>query len=80
MERRTREEFEKLHSFLQAEEEARMEALRSDKEQKSREMKQKIEEMERNIASVSASIRALEEEMALEDISVLHVSLSLFEI
>ncbi|GAA6221074.1 tripartite motif-containing protein 35-like [Lates japonicus] len=72
VERRTREEFEKLHSFLRAEEEARMEALRSEKEQKSREMRQKIEEMERNIASVSASIRALEEEMALEDISVLH--------
>ncbi|XP_029350926.1 tripartite motif-containing protein 35 [Echeneis naucrates] len=72
VERRTREEFEKLHSFLQAEEEAKMEELRREKEQKSEEMRQKIEEMERNIMATSASIRDLEEEMALDDICVLH--------
>uniref|UniRef100_A0A3P8U1F0 Tripartite motif containing 35-14 n=1 Tax=Amphiprion percula TaxID=161767 RepID=A0A3P8U1F0_AMPPE len=72
VERRTREEFEKLHSFLQAEEEAKMDALRREEEQKSGEMKQKIEEMERNISSVSASIRVLEEEVSSEGISVLH--------
>lgn len=75
VERRTRDEFEKLRSFLQAEEEVRMEALRREEEQKSEQMKQKIEEMERKITSVSASIRDLEEEIALEGISVLHVSL-----
>lgn len=74
VERRTREEFEKLHNFLQAEEEVRMEALRMDEEAKSQAMRQKIDEMTRNIASVSESIRALEEEIALEGISVLHVS------
>lgn len=74
MERRTREEFEKLHSFLQAEEEARMEALRRDEEVKSQAMRQKIEEINRNITSVSESIKTLEEEIALEGISVLHVS------
>ncbi|XP_040006957.1 E3 ubiquitin-protein ligase TRIM35-like isoform X2 [Xiphias gladius] len=72
VERRTREEFEKLHSFLLAEEEARMEALRREEERKSREMRQKIDEMERNIVSLSASIRVLEEEIASGDISVLH--------
>lgn len=72
VERRTREEFEKLHSFLHAEEEAKMDALRREEEQKSGEMRQKIEEMERNISSVSESIRVLEEEMSLEGISVLH--------
>ncbi|CAK6950022.1 E3 ubiquitin-protein ligase TRIM35-like [Scomber scombrus] len=72
VERRTREEFEKLHNFLQAEEEARMEVLRRDEEVKSQAMRQKIEEMTRNIASVSESIQALEEEIALEGISVLH--------
>ncbi|XP_026216968.1 tripartite motif-containing protein 35 [Anabas testudineus] len=72
VERRTHEEFQKLHSFLQVEEEARMEELRREEEQKSRQMRHKIEEMERNITSVSVSIRALEEEMALEGISVLH--------
>lgn len=73
VERRTREEFEKLHSFLEAEEEARMEALRREQEQKSRALMQKIEEITRDITSVSESIRVLEEEMALEGISVLHV-------
>ncbi|XP_059181906.1 zinc-binding protein A33-like [Centropristis striata] len=72
VERRTREEFEKLHSFLNAEEEARMEALRREEEQKSRAVRQKIEEMTRNIESVSESIRGLEEEIALEGISILH--------
>lgn len=76
VERRTHDEFQKLHSFLQVEEEARIEALRRDEEQKSREMRQRIEEMERNITSVSVSIRDLEEEMALEGVSILHVSMN----
>lgn len=75
VERRTHEEFQKLHNFLQVEEEVRIETLRRDEEQKSREMRQKIEEMERNITSVSVSIRDLEEEMALDGISILHVSM-----
>lgn len=74
MERRTRVEFEKLHTFLQAEEEARMGALRREEEQKRRAMMQKIEEITRDITSVSESIRVLEEEIALEGVSVLHVS------
>ncbi|AWO98194.1 putative zinc finger protein [Scophthalmus maximus] len=72
VERRTREEFEKLRGFLRAEEEGRMEELRADEEQKRRAMARKIEEIEGSIATVSASIRDLEEEMALDDISVLH--------
>lgn len=75
MERRTREEFEKLHRFLEAEEEARMEALKAEEEQKSQAMRQRIEEMTDNITALSETIRALEEELALEDISVLHVRL-----
>ncbi|XP_034019508.1 LOW QUALITY PROTEIN: tripartite motif-containing protein 35-like [Thalassophryne amazonica] len=72
VERRTREEFERLHSFLQAEEAARMEALREEEEQKSRAMMQKIEEINRNIARVSESIRTAEEEMNSDDIFLLH--------
>lgn len=72
VERRTREEFEKLRCFLQAEEEARMEALKMEEEQKSRTMRQRIEEMTNSITSLSETIRALEEELASEDISVLH--------
>lgn len=73
VERCTREEFEKLRSFLQAEEEERMAALKAEEELKSRESREKIEEMTRLIASVSESIRVLEEEMSSEGISVLHV-------
>ncbi|KAE8281312.1 Tripartite motif-containing protein 35 Hemopoietic lineage switch protein 5 [Larimichthys crocea] len=72
VERRTREEFEKLRSFLQAEEEARMDALKMEEEQRSRAMMKEIEKITRDITSVSESIRALEEEIALEGISVLH--------
>lgn len=78
VERRTREEFEKLHSFLLAEEEARMDALRGEEEHKSREMMQRIEEITRSIEYVSESIRVLEEEIASEGISILHVSLGVF--
>lgn len=73
VERRTREEFDKLHSFLQAEEEAQMAALAAEEEQRRRAMMQKIEEITREITSVSESIRVLEEEIVLDGISVLHV-------
>lgn len=79
VESRTREEFQKLHSFLHAEEEARMEVLKNEEEQKSQDVKLKIEEMERNITSVCASINVLEEEMTSEGLSVLHVSLQMIE-
>ncbi|XP_060885817.1 E3 ubiquitin-protein ligase TRIM35-like [Labrus mixtus] len=71
VQRLTHEEFEKLHMFLRAEEEARMEALRGEEEQKSRVMMQKIEEITGQITSVTESIRLLEEDLALEGISVL---------
>lgn len=79
VERQSHEEFEKLHSFLQAEEEARMQALKREEEQRTQAMAQKIEGITRDIASVSESISALEEELGLEGISVLHVSLSMFD-
>ncbi|XP_037316146.2 E3 ubiquitin-protein ligase TRIM35-like isoform X2 [Pungitius pungitius] len=72
VERRTREEFEKLHSFLDAEEEAMMEELKREEEQKSLALRQKIDEMAGDMASVSESIRVLEEEIALQCISILH--------
>ncbi|KAM8740908.1 E3 ubiquitin-protein ligase TRIM35 isoform 1-T2 [Acanthopagrus schlegelii] len=72
VERRTREEFDKLRSFLQAEEEAQMAALKAEEEQRRRAMMQKIEEITRDITSVSESIRVLEEEIVLDGISVLH--------
>ncbi|XP_068162997.1 E3 ubiquitin-protein ligase TRIM35 [Antennarius striatus] len=74
VERRIHEEFEKLHSFLRVEEEARMEALKMEEDQRSQAMLQKIEDISRDIASVSEPIRVLEEGLALEGISVLHKS------
>lgn len=65
--------FEKLHDFLRAEEESRMEELRREAEQKTVDVRQRIEEIGAKISSMSETIRVLEEEMALEDISVLHV-------
>lgn len=74
METQTRAEFEKLRSFLRDEEETRVQALKREEEQRSRDMAQKIEEINHGIASVSERIRALEEELALDGISMLHVS------
>lgn len=77
VERRTHEEFEKLHAFLHAEEEARMQALRAEAEQGRQDMEKKIEDINQDLASLSESIRALEEDLALEGMSVLHVSLEI---
>ncbi|XP_030639568.1 tripartite motif-containing protein 35-like isoform X2 [Chanos chanos] len=71
-ERQIKEEFEKLHQFLRNEETARITALREEEEQKSQMMKEKIEEMCREISSLSDTIRAIEEEIKTEDISFLN--------
>ncbi|XP_053352313.1 zinc-binding protein A33-like [Clarias gariepinus] len=70
-ERQIKEEFEKLHQFLQNEEAARIAALREEEEQKSQMMKEKIEKLSRDISSLSDKIRAIEEEMRAEDVSFL---------
>ncbi|XP_076120231.1 zinc-binding protein A33-like isoform X2 [Alosa pseudoharengus] len=70
-ERQIKQEFEKLHQFLQDEEAARTAALREEEEQKSQVMKEKIEKMSREISSLSDTIRAIEEEMGADDISFL---------
>lgn len=77
MERQTRAEFEKLHSFLRAEEEARMQALKWEEEQRSQAVAQKMEELGKDITAVSRHISALEQELDLDGISVLHVSLKI---
>uniref|UniRef100_UPI0037E95362 zinc-binding protein A33-like n=1 Tax=Semicossyphus pulcher TaxID=241346 RepID=UPI0037E95362 len=70
-ERQIKEQFEKLHQFLQEEEEARISALREEEEQKSRMMKEKIEALNREIAALSDTIRATEEELRAEDVTFL---------
>lgn len=70
-EKQIKEEFKKLHQFLQDEEEARITALREEEEQKSQMMKGKIEGLSREIAALSEIIRATEEELRAEDVSFL---------
>ncbi|XP_037610027.1 nuclear factor 7, ovary-like [Sebastes umbrosus] len=67
-----KKQFKKLHQFLEEEEEARISALREEEEQKSQMMKEKMEALSREIAALSDTVRATEEELRAEDISFLH--------
>uniref|UniRef100_A0AAZ1X0D5 Uncharacterized protein n=1 Tax=Oreochromis aureus TaxID=47969 RepID=A0AAZ1X0D5_OREAU len=60
-ERQIKEQFKKLHQFLAEEE-----------EQKSGMMKEKMEALSREIAALSDTVRATEEELRAEDVSFLH--------
>ncbi|CAI5669720.1 unnamed protein product [Oreochromis niloticus] len=71
-ERQIKEQFKKLHRFLAEEEEARLAALREEEEQKSGMMKEKMEALSREIAALSDTVRATEEELRAEDVSFLH--------
>uniref|UniRef100_A0A8D0CWS3 B30.2/SPRY domain-containing protein n=1 Tax=Sander lucioperca TaxID=283035 RepID=A0A8D0CWS3_SANLU len=66
-----KEQFKKLHQFLEEEEEARMAALREEEEQKSQRMKEKLEALSREIAALSDTVRATEEQLRAEDVSFL---------
>ncbi|XP_048095319.1 E3 ubiquitin-protein ligase TRIM35-like [Alosa alosa] len=69
-EKQIKEDFEKLHQFLRDEEAARISALWKEEGQKSRMMKEKIEQMVREISSLSDSIRVVEK-MGADDVSLL---------
>ncbi|XP_032364882.1 E3 ubiquitin-protein ligase TRIM39-like [Etheostoma spectabile] len=66
-----KDQFKKLHQFLEEEEEARLAALRDEEEQKSQRMKEKMEALSREIAALSDSVRATEEQLRAEDVSFL---------
>ncbi|XP_067438010.1 nuclear factor 7, ovary-like [Thunnus thynnus] len=70
-ERQIKKEFKKLHQFLKGEEEARIAALRKEEEQKSQIVKEKIEALSREIAALSHTVRATEEELRAADVSFL---------
>ncbi|CAI5660721.1 unnamed protein product [Oreochromis niloticus] len=70
-ERQIKEQFKKLHQFLAEEEEARLAALKEEEEQKSGMMKEKMEALSREIAALSDIVRATEEELKTEDVSLL---------
>ncbi|XP_039652389.1 E3 ubiquitin-protein ligase TRIM39-like [Perca fluviatilis] len=65
------EQFKKLHQFLEEEEEARMAALWEEEEQKSQRMKKKMKALSREIAALSDTVRATEEQLRAEDVSFL---------
>ncbi|XP_049893935.1 nuclear factor 7, ovary-like [Epinephelus moara] len=67
-ERLIKEQFKKLHQFLQEEEEVRIFALRDEEWRKSRMIREKIEALSREIAALSDTVRATEEELRAEDI------------
>ncbi|XP_054483287.1 nuclear factor 7, ovary-like [Anoplopoma fimbria] len=71
-ERQIQDQFKKLHQFLEDEEEARMAALREEEEQKSQMMKEKMEALSREIAALSDTVRATEDEPRAEDVSFLN--------
>ncbi|XP_051721910.1 zinc-binding protein A33-like [Ctenopharyngodon idella] len=71
-EQQIKEEFKKLHQFLKDEEEATITALRKEEEQKSQMMKEKLEEMNRQISALSDTIKDTEEKMNASDASFLH--------
>ncbi|XP_016517751.1 tripartite motif-containing protein 35-like [Poecilia formosa] len=71
-ERQIVEQFKKLHQFLAEEEEARLAALREEEEQKRGMMKEKMEALSREIAALSDTVRATEEELRAADVSFLH--------
>ncbi|XP_035848130.1 nuclear factor 7, ovary-like [Sander lucioperca] len=66
-----KDQFKRLHQFLEEEEEARMAALREEEEQKSQRMKEKLEALSREIAALSDTVRATEEQLRAEDVSFL---------
>ncbi|XP_042353117.1 nuclear factor 7, brain-like [Plectropomus leopardus] len=66
-----KEQFRKLHQFLEEEEEARISALREEEERKSQTMKEKLEALSREIAALSDTVRAAEDELEAEDVSFL---------
>uniref|UniRef100_A0A8C1EZ37 Uncharacterized protein n=1 Tax=Cyprinus carpio carpio TaxID=630221 RepID=A0A8C1EZ37_CYPCA len=68
-----KEEFTKLHQFLQDEEEASITALRKEEQQKSQMMKEKLEEMNRQISDLSDTIKDIEEKMNTSSMSFLNV-------
>ncbi|KAL2080943.1 hypothetical protein ACEWY4_022796 [Coilia grayii] len=71
-EKHIKQEFEKLHQFLRDEEAARIAALREEEEQKSQMMKEKTEKIDREISSLSKTIKAIKE-MGNDDITFLQV-------
>ncbi|XP_041666347.1 E3 ubiquitin-protein ligase TRIM35-like [Cheilinus undulatus] len=70
-ERQIKEQFKKLHQFLAEEEEARLRALREEDQQKKTRMKEQMEALRAQIADLSQTVRATEDQLTAQDVSFL---------
>ncbi|CAL8363438.1 unnamed protein product [Lota lota] len=70
-ERHIKKEFKKLHQFLQDEEESRITALRDEEQLKGQKMKKEIEELSRQIETLSNTVTETEKQLGAGDISFL---------
>ncbi|XP_061582558.1 E3 ubiquitin-protein ligase TRIM35-like [Cololabis saira] len=70
-EKEIRQQFLKLHQFLEEEKKARVKALKEEKEQKSRLVKEKVEALTRDMDALSDTIRATETELRAGDVLLL---------
>ncbi|XP_010766725.1 nuclear factor 7, brain-like [Notothenia coriiceps] len=66
-----KEQFQKLHKFLEEEEQARMAALKQEEEQKMQMITVKMDALGVKIAALSDTIRTTEKELRAEDVSFL---------
>ncbi|KAL2084165.1 hypothetical protein ACEWY4_019683 [Coilia grayii] len=64
-----KKEFEKLRKYLQDDEADRVEAVRAEERQKSDVIRKKIQEVNREIKSVSDTIQAIQEELKQDNVS-----------
>ncbi|KAJ8390676.1 hypothetical protein AAFF_G00100560 [Aldrovandia affinis] len=69
--RLVKDEFEKLHHFLREEEVALMSTLKEEEEQKTQKTRERIEKLADEMASLSNTVKMIEEEMEAEDINFL---------
>ena len=73
VEQRMRQEFQELRDFLDGAERSGLQTLKQEEEEKSGAVRKLMDEVEVNISSLSDSIKALEEDMALDGVPLLHV-------
>ncbi|CAL8401094.1 unnamed protein product [Boreogadus saida] len=70
-ERQIQKEFEKLHQFLEDEEESRITALRGEKKLKGKKIKKEIEELSKQIKTISHTVTETERQLGAGDIPFL---------
>ncbi|XP_030193108.1 tripartite motif-containing protein 35-like [Gadus morhua] len=70
-ERQIQKEFEKLHQFLQDEEKFRITALRDEEQMKGQKIKKTIEELSRQIETISHTVSEMDEQLGAGDVSFL---------